>query len=135
MLWDTQGCCLGIRRMQLFPNIRRSQNSEPLRICSHQAILDAVVDHLDEMTRPTRSAMQVARFRGAGSGFLSSRRAWNIAHAWGESFKDRVQTLNCRFRPADHHAIAPFKAPDAAAGTNVNVVNSLRGYFLGAPDV
>jgi hypothetical protein len=125
----------GVHRVQLFPNVRRAQNAEPLRIGRHQPVLDAVVDHLDEMTRPTWSAMQVAGFGGAGRGPLPSRRTRDIADTWGEGFEDRIQTLNRRFRPSDHHAVATFKTPDAAAGANVNVMNSLGSYFPGAPYV
>ena len=79
--------------------------------------------------------MQVAGLGGARRGLFSSRGTRDIADARGEGAEDRVQTPNCRLRPSDHHAVAAFKAPDAAAGANVNVVNSFGSYFLGAPDV
>src|SRR3954470_292275 len=36
---------------------------------------------------------------------------------------------------ADHHAVAAFEAPDAAAGSDVDVVNALGEDFLGSADV
>src|ERR1700746_33786 len=135
MLGNAKRCCLGVDHVQLLSNVRRAQNAKPLRICSHQPVLDAVVDHFDEMTRPTWSAMQVAGFGGAGRDLFSTRRTRDISGARGKGSKDRIEALNRRFRPSDHHAVAALTDPDAAAGANVNVMNSPGGYFLGAPYV
>src|SRR6185295_15207433 len=37
-----------------------AQNVESLGVCLHEPVLDAVVNHLDEMTGARRAAMQVA---------------------------------------------------------------------------
>jgi len=36
---------------------------------------------------------------------------------------------------ADHHAIAPLQAPDAAAGSDIHVMDALGCEFFGSPDV
>jgi len=37
--------------------------------------------------------------------------------------------------PANHLAVATIKAPDAATGANVAIVNSFRAEFFGATDI
>src|SRR6202021_228843 len=83
----------GVDRMRLLPDIRRTQNAEALGIGGHQSIFDAVVDHLDEMTRAAGSAMQVAGFGGAGGGLLSPRGTRDVADPGSEGFEDRIQKM------------------------------------------
>ena len=41
----------------------------------------------------------------------------------GERREDRVEVFNDRLFAADHHAIAAFQAPDAAARSHVHIVD------------
>ena len=47
----------------------------------------------------------------------------------------RVEVLYDRLLAADHHAVAALQTPDATARADVDVVDSLGGEFLRAPDV
>ncbi len=49
--------------------------------------------------------------------------------------EDRIEVLDDLLLAADHHAVAALQAPDAAAGSDVHVVDSLCGKFLRPPDV
>src|SRR5205814_589209 len=125
---------LSVDRMGLLPDIGRAQNADALRISGHDAVLDSVVHHLDEMARAVWPAMQVALFGGAGA-FLASRGARNLAPAGGQRRKQRVEMRHDRRFTADHHAVTPFQPPDSAAGPDIDVMNSFRRQLLGAPDV
>src|SRR5579859_7400993 len=98
---------------------------ETFRIGSHDAVLYAVVHHLDEVAGAAGAAMKVALFRGA-TYFVASRGARDIADARGDGLEDRIQVFDGSSRAADHEAIAAFEPPDTAAGTHVDVVNALR---------
>ena len=66
--------------------------------------------------------MQVTLFRRA-SKFLTANRARHIANAGRKRGKNRIQTLDYLLFTTDHHAIATFQAPDAAAGSDIDVMN------------
>ena len=77
------------------------QDLEALGVGLHEAVLDAVVDHLDEVPRADRAAVQPA-----------VRRSERVEH--------RRQPLDGRLRAADHQAVADVVAPDAARGAGVD---------------
>src|SRR5260370_5988616 len=111
MLGNAKWRCLGIGGVQLIPNIRRAQNTEPLGIRRHQSVLDAVVDHLDEMTGAVLPAVEVAMLGGAGRRLLSPRRARAIASTRGEGLVDRIQPLHRLVPPPDHPPLAALNTP------------------------
>src|ERR1700694_5173436 len=78
--------------------------------------------------------MHVAVFGGA-SEFVASRSARDVAASRRQCFEDRVEALHSFFRAANHHAIAAFQSPDAAAGADVDVVYALGGAEFGAANV
>ena len=51
--------------MRLFADIRGTQHVESFGVGSHEAVLDAVVDHFDEVAGAVRAAVQVALLGGA----------------------------------------------------------------------
>jgi hypothetical protein len=59
----------------------------------------------------------------------------DIADTRRQRLEDWVEPLYRLVRAADHHAVAAFQAPDAAAGPDIHIVNTLRHKFLGAADV
>src|SRR5580704_309795 len=64
-----------IDRDSLFAGIGRSQHTESLGVRRHDAVLDTVVNHLDEVPRTTRAAVQIAALRRAIAQPLEIRRA------------------------------------------------------------
>src|SRR5215471_11819428 len=67
----------GIGRVLLLAGICMAQDVHPFGVSRHDPILDAVMDHLDEVPGPVRTAVQVAELGGAAD-FLSSKGAWDI---------------------------------------------------------
>src|SRR5262249_31794716 len=52
-----------------------------------------------------------------------------------ESLEDRIKVFHRLIRAADHHAVTTIDAPDATAGANINVVNTLLLQLFGAANV
>src|SRR4030095_7080691 len=77
-----------------------AQELEGLAVRFHQAVLDAVVDHLDEVAR------------AAGTDVLP-------AAGQRERFEDGCADLDVARVAADHHAVTLVTPPDAAAGADV----------------
>ena len=90
----------------------------------HDAVLDAVVDHLDEVARADGAAVQVAVFGGAAA--FATRRALDRAAARRERLEDRIEPRHDLGVAADHHAVAALEAVDAAARAGVDVAELLR---------
>src|SRR5215471_19181041 len=55
--------CIG--RVLLLAGIRMAQDVHPFGVSRHDPILDAVMDHLDEVPSAVRTAVQVAELGGA----------------------------------------------------------------------
>ena len=110
------------------------QNVEALGIGLHQAVFDAVVDHLDEVAGADRAGMDIALL-DARIAAVAPGRARNIADARRQRREDRVEPIDDRLVAADHHAIAALDAPDAAAGADVDVVDARCLQRLAAADV
>src|SRR5260370_31436965 len=97
-------------------------NVEALGGRLHQCVLDYVVNHLDEMARAGWATVKIAIFRGAGN-FFTSRRSLNLATSRAQSSENWIEMLHGVFRPTDHHAVAAFQSPHAAAGANADIVD------------
>src|SRR6266446_8995002 len=120
--------------MLLRANIGVAQNVHPFRISGHDAILDPIVDHLDEVAGAVAAAAQVTELGGAAD-LLASGRARDVACAGRERLKDRIEALHGSFRPADHHAITALQAPDAATGSDIHIIDAFGCERVGAQDV
>ena len=125
---------LGVDRVISLSDVRGAEDAEPFGVGSHEPVFDSVVDHLDEVARPVRPAVEVAVLRGPFH-LVASRRQRDVPPARGEPLEDRVEMLHDVRLAADHHAVAPLEAPDAAARPDVHVVNALCREFLRAADV
>ena len=80
---------------------------EALRVGLHQAVLDAVVDHLGVVAGARRAAVDVA------------------AVGWRERREDRLERLHRLGVATDHRAVAVDEAPDAAADAGIDEVDAL----------
>ena len=86
---EIQGEALGIRQ----PRIGlAAQDVETLGISLHQAIFDAVVDHLDEMSGARRSRVDVAMF-GAGIARASAGRPRDGAKPRRQGLENRIEVI------------------------------------------
>ena len=97
----------------------------------HDPVLDAVVHHLDEMASPGPPAVQVAlllRRELPGTPW----RTRNVTDTWGDGLQDRVDEGDRFLVTADHQAVAALQTEDAAAGTNIDVVQALLPKLGGA---
>src|SRR5438128_5380849 len=120
--------------MFLLAYVGGAQHTQPLRVRGHDAVLDSVVNHFDEMAGAVWPAMQITLFSGASDPF-TARRARDIAHAWSQPGKDWIEMLHYVLLAANHHAVTSLQSPDAAARSHVHIVDSFRRAFLGAPDI
>ena len=89
------------------------EHVEAFGIGLHQSIFDAVMNHFDEVAGADRPGVDIAFF-GPRVGARGPFGSGNIAKAGGQGLEDRIEPVHDRLVAADHHAIAPFEAPDAA---------------------
>src|SRR5882724_13719723 len=92
------------------------------------------MNHLDEMPGAIWTAMQIALF-GCAAEFLPARCSRDVANPRSQRSENRIQSPNDICLATDHHAVATFKAPNAATRSDINVMNILRRELLGALDV
>src|ERR1700745_3829801 len=107
------------------------QDVEAFGIGLHQAIFDAIMDHLDEMPGADRSGMDVALL-DSGVAALAMLSARYVAGAGRKRLEDRVEPVDHALLAADHHAVAALDAPDAAGGADVEIVDAARLQRLAA---
>src|SRR5216684_2438912 len=110
------------------------ENVQAFGVSGHQAVLDAVVHHLDEVAGAGRAAVKITFF-GSARHFVAAGSAINVAAAGRERFENRIEALHNISLAANHLAIAALKAPNAAAGADIAIVNSFRGEFFRAADI
>src|SRR6202790_4523619 len=111
-----------------------AQNAKPLGVRRHKPVLDSVVDHLYKVPGAIGATVQIALLGGTADRF-AARRSRRAANAWRECRKSRVQVLYHAFFPANHHAVAAFKTPYAAARPHIYIMNFLWCEFLGATNI
>src|SRR5438270_7527199 len=110
------------------------KNVKSLGVCLHNPVLDSIVDHLHEMPGTGRTAVNITLFRCA-SQLLPSGCTCNVATTGSKSFENWIELLDHFFWPADHHAVAALQAPNAPAGADVNIMNSLFAEHLRTTNV
>src|SRR5262245_29751081 len=108
--------------MLLLAHVGTAQHPEPLGVGGHEAVLDSVVHHLDEVAGAVWPTVQITLFSSAADP-LASGSPRNVARTRGQPLENRVEVLDDVFLASNHHAVTAFQTPDAAAGTNVVVVN------------
>src|SRR5277367_57580 len=110
------------------------KNVESLSVGGHNAVLDAIVDHLHEMACSAGSTMQIPLFRVVRR-TRAACRANDVANARSNTLKDRIEMVDGILRSANHQAVAAFETPDTTAGPYINVMNAFTGKLFGATDV
>src|SRR5450631_4291743 len=81
-----------------------------------------------------RTAVDVAVFRCA-SELFSPRSFRDVALTRRDRLENRIEPLDSRARPANHHAVAAVYSPYSAARAHVDVVNALALEFIGPAHV
>src|SRR5262245_43487309 len=130
-----QRCRLGIDLPLLLADVGGSQDTEPLSVGGHDAVLDPVMNHLDEVAGAIGAAMQVTLFGGA-VGLLAARGArYLVAYAGSQPGEDWIEMLDHCILTTNHHAVTTLQAPDPTTCAHIDVMNSFGRKLLGAPDV
>src|ERR1700709_614957 len=98
------------------------QNIEAFGIGLHQAVFDAVVNHLDEVPCANRAGVNVALF-DPGIAPFASPGAGDIADPGRERGEARVEAVYHGLVAPDHHAIAAVDTPYAARRADVEIMD------------
>ena len=107
---------------------------QALGVCGHQAILDAVVNHLDEVACAARPAVQpTGLLRRDVPG--ATWRALGRIETWGDGVPQRGESIHSSIIAADHEAVATFESPHSAGGADIEEVNSLLSCLGRVADV
>jgi hypothetical protein len=120
---------LGILGVCLRADIRMAQDVQALGIRRHDAVFDAVVHHLYEMSGAGRTAVQIPPLRGGGSPRCPAGRRRRGIGPRCQRFKNRIQVPHDGRGAADHQAEATIESPDSAACADVDEVNAPGGQF------
>src|SRR5262245_41327590 len=105
MLRVAQRRRFGIDLMLLLAHVGGSQDAQTLGVGGHDAVFDAVMNHLDEVARAVWAAMQIALL-GCAAGLLASRGArYLVAHARSQPAEDWIEMLDHSVLTANHHAV------------------------------
>src|SRR6202035_2760868 len=105
------------------------QDIETFGIGLHQAVFDAVVNHLDEVSGADRAGVDIALL-DAGVASLAPAGARDVADPRRQRREDRIEAVDHGLVAADHHAIAAIDAPYAAGRADVDVMDAafLQGF-------
>ena len=82
-----------------------AQDIQAFRVGGHHAVLDAVVNHLNEVACAARTAVKVAMFGGTTQLFPPGR-ARSLLNAWREGSENGIAAPNDCFITADHQTVA-----------------------------
>ena len=121
----------------VFGQARRGLIAEDVKafgIGLHQAVLDAVVNHLHEVACACRAGMDIAAC-GTLIEAVTSRGQCNAAGAGRERCEDRVEVVDSRLVATDHHAVATLQPPYTAGRADIDIAPSLGCDCRGATDV
>src|SRR6516164_11278215 len=116
------------------PDVGALQHADALCIGGHNAVFDAVVDHLYEVTGAVRTTVQISLFRSSTEIF-SAGRARDVAHPWRERGEDGIEVMYDFVFTSDHHAVTAVETPNATAGSHIYVMDVLRCKVLRPPNV
>ena len=101
---------LGVRLLRVQADVRVLEDVEALGVRLHQAVLDAVVDHLHEVAGAGRAAVQPALLLGRASPLRPGRSDGGV-DAGRERLEHRLEPLDGLVVAADHQAVAALACP------------------------
>ena len=110
--------------MGALTNVSVAQDGHPLGIGGHDAVLDAVMHHLDEVAGAARPAVQVALL-GSAAQFFSAGSSGDFTYPRRQRFENRIKSPNRLVGAPDHHAVAALSTPDATARPHVHILDLL----------
>src|SRR5215471_19609512 len=84
---------LGIDGVGALAHVGGAEHAQPLRVGSHDPVLDAVVNHLHEMAGAVGAAMEIPLLRGAAD-LVTARGAIDVARTGSEASKDGIEVLH-----------------------------------------
>src|SRR5687767_7167780 len=119
-----KGSALCVYRLRARADVGVREDIQTLRIRRHECVFNGVVNHFREVSRASWTAMQVPLVRRAIP-YTAPRRHGRRPDARSERLKDGLETRNNRRLAADHQAVASLHATDAAADTDIDVMNAL----------
>ena len=125
---------LGILIPILLTSIRVLEDIQALGVGAHDRVLDAVMNHLDEVTGTVGPAVQPALFFWRERA-RSTKGPFDVTRTWGNRCPDRGEIVDLCVLATDHQAVAAFQSPHPAGGPAVDEVQALLGASLGVPDV
>src|SRR6185312_8492722 len=99
------------------------QDVKTFGIGLHQAVFDAVMDHLDEMAGPDRTGMEIAAL-DTGIALVTPGSPRDVTGPWCQACEDRIEPIDGGLVAADHHAIAALQPPDTARGADVEIMQA-----------
>src|SRR5271155_2188411 len=70
------------------------ENVKTFGVGGHEAVLDAVMNHFDEVSRAAGATVEIAVFSGAAGNFFAAGSAIDVAASGSESFEDGIQVLD-----------------------------------------
>ena len=105
MLRVAQWRRFGIDLMFLLANVGGSQDTQAFGVGGHDPVLNAVMNHLDEVTRAVWPAMQITLLGGTAGLLTSWGARYLVAHARSQARKDWVEVLDHSVLATDHHAV------------------------------
>src|SRR5262245_36148298 len=110
MLGMAQWCRLSVGRLLFLAHVGVAQDAEALGVSGHNAVFDAIVDHLDKMAGAVGAAMQVTLF-GRAVHLLAAWRTRQVTRARRKRREDRIEVLHHVSFAANHHAVTAFQTP------------------------
>ena len=111
-----------------------AQDVEPFGICSHERVLNAVMNHLDKVASTNRAAVQISDIAGVSSAATPGSH-WNGSSTRRKRAEHGVKARNSSIWPADHQAVAALQTPHTTRNAAVHVIDALGGQCLGSSQV
>ena len=120
MLRVLERCRLCISGHLVPADSSRFDDAQPFGIGSHEPILDAIVDHLDKVTRPRWPTVQPSLF-GSRRLPCPTRASRGSLNTGSEGREDRLKQPQRFVRATGHEAVPALLTPHPAAGPTVDI--------------
>ena len=119
----------------MLSNVRTAQHGQTLGIGGHDTVLNAVMNHFDEVAGAVWPAMEIALLGGAAAFFEPAGVRGMLADARSQRRKNWIEVLDDVRLTANHHAVTTLQPPNTAARPHVYIMDTVWREFFGAPDI